>query len=65
MEKLLKDEVYYFLADLDADAFEFIPHLFRVLEVHDIEDNLIADVFLDNFLRYTYHYTVFFNLLRL
>lgn len=62
VEKLLKDGVYYFLADLSADVFEFIPYLVGILEVYDIENNLIANTFLDDFLHYTYCHTVFLDL---
>ena len=62
MEKFLRNRIYHSLADVNADAFKFIPHLFRVFEVHDIQDNLIADTFCNDLLRYTYLPTSFLDL---
>ena len=63
IEEFLKNRIYHFLADVDADALKFIPYIFRVFEVHDIQDNLIADAFSNDPLRYTYFPTGFLDLL--
>lgn len=58
----MEDEIYYYLANFNIDTLKFIPYLLKILEIHDIEGNLIADYFFDDFLRYTYRHMIFFDL---
>ncbi len=46
IKKFLQDQVYYSLANFNLDVFEFISYFLKVLKVHNIESNLIIDVFL-------------------
>ena len=64
VEKFLEDGVYYSLAELGADAFELIPHLLWIFQIHDIEGYLITDAFSDDLLRYTYGHSIFFHFFR-
>lgn len=64
MEKLLQYRIYYSLADLGADSLEFVPHLLRVFQIHNVEGDLIADAFSYDPFSCTYRHAIFFDLFR-
>ncbi len=61
MEEFLEDQIHYSLADFGADALEFIPHLFGVFQIHNIEGDLVTYALSDDALCRTYCHTVLFD----
>lgn len=64
MEEFLQDQIYYFLADFGTNALKFVPHLFWIFYIYNIDGNLVADALSNNLLSYTYSHSIFFYFFR-
>lgn len=48
------------MANFDTDVLEFVPPLFWVFYIYNIEDNLVANAFCIDLLGYIYSHLIFF-----
>lgn len=61
IEKLLEDQIYYFLPNFNADTLEFVLYFLEIRKIHNIKSNLVTNAFSDDFLYYIYYYIIFFE----